>query len=100
MNPFYPLATTSWDHVEVDAIQKVIKTGMYTMGSHVAECEKKFAEFLGSPYCVMVSSGSTANLIMVAALFYRKENHSSVVMKLLFQRYPGAQRIIHCISMD
>ena len=74
MNPFYPLATTSWDHLEIEAIQKVIKTGMFTMGSHVAECEKQFAQFLGSPYCVMVSSGSTANLIMVAALFYRKNN--------------------------
>ena len=74
MEPFYPLATTSWDHLEVEAIQKVIKTGMYTMGSHVRDCEKQFANFLGNPYCVMVSSGSTANLIMVAALFYRKNN--------------------------
>lgn len=74
MNSFYPLATTSWDHLEVEAIQKVIKTGMYTMGSHVAECEKKFVQYLGSKYCVMVSSGSTANLIMVASLFYRKNN--------------------------
>jgi CDP-6-deoxy-D-xylo-4-hexulose-3-dehydrase len=71
---FYPLATSSWDHLEIEAIQKVIKTGMYTMGSHVADYEKMFAQYLGSKYCVMCSSGSTANLIMVAALFYRKEN--------------------------
>ncbi len=70
----YPLATSSWDELEIEAIQKVIKTGMYTMGAHVAEYEKKFAQYLGSKYCVMCSSGSTANLLMVAALFYRKDN--------------------------
>jgi CDP-4-dehydro-6-deoxyglucose reductase, E1 len=71
---FYPLATSTWDQSEIEAIQKVIKTGMYTMGSHVAEYEKQFAKYLNSRYCVMCSSGSTANLIMVAALFYKKEN--------------------------
>ena len=71
---FYPLATSSWDQAEIDAIQNVIKTGMYSMGSNVVQCERNFAEFLKSKYCVMVSSGSTANLIMVAALFYRKNN--------------------------
>jgi CDP-6-deoxy-D-xylo-4-hexulose-3-dehydrase len=74
MDVFYPLATSSWDHLEIDAIQKVIKNGMYTMGSYVAEYEKDFAKFLGVRHAVMCSSGSTANLLMVAALFYRKEN--------------------------
>src|SRR3954471_21333685 len=74
MSTFYPLATSSWDHLEVEAIQKVIKSGMYSMGPNVADCEKEFAKFLNSKYCVMVSSGSTANLIMVARLFYRKNN--------------------------
>lgn len=71
---FYPLATSSWDQAEIDAIQGVIAKGMYSMGSAVAQCEKDFAEYVKSKYCVMVSSGSTANLIMVAALFYRKNN--------------------------
>lgn len=74
MNTFYPLATTSWDHLEIEAIQKVIKAGMFSMGPQVAECEKHFADYLKSKYCVMVSSGSAANLIMVASLFYRKNN--------------------------
>ena len=74
MQPFYPLATSSWDHLEVEAIQKVIKKGMYSMGTAVAQCEKDFSAFVKSKYCVMVSSGSTANLIMVASLFYRKNN--------------------------
>lgn len=72
MSAFYPLATSSWDHLEIEALQKVIKNGVFTMGPQVAECEKRFSEFLNSKYCVMCSSGSTANLLMVAALFYRK----------------------------
>ena len=74
MSAFYPLATSSWDHLEIEAIQKVIGSGMFSMGPQVAACEKQFAEYLKNRFCVMVSSGSTANLIMVAALFYRKNN--------------------------
>jgi CDP-6-deoxy-D-xylo-4-hexulose-3-dehydrase len=70
----YPLATTSWDSLEYEAMQKVIKSGMFTMGEHVKIYEKDFAQYLGSKYAVMVSSGSTANLIMVASLFYTKNN--------------------------
>jgi CDP-6-deoxy-D-xylo-4-hexulose-3-dehydrase len=66
----YPLASSTWDNKELAAIQKVIDSDMFTMGKHVAEYEKQFAEFFGSKYAVMVSSGSTANLLMIAALFY------------------------------
>ncbi len=72
--PHYPLATPSWDEAEYAAMQRVIQSGMFTMGEQVKACEKDFAHYLGSKYGVMVSSGSTANLIMVAALFYRKNN--------------------------
>jgi CDP-6-deoxy-D-xylo-4-hexulose-3-dehydrase len=74
MNTFYPLATTSWDHSEYEAMQRVIKSGQFTMGQNVFDYEKDFAKYLNIPYCVMVSSGSAANLIMIAALFYKKEN--------------------------
>ena len=47
---------------------------MYTMGDKVREFEDSFANYLGSRHCLMVNSGSSANLLMVAALFYRKEN--------------------------
>jgi CDP-4-dehydro-6-deoxyglucose reductase, E1 len=68
----YPLATSTWDDKEVAAIQSVIDKDMYTMGESVARFEKDFCEFTGSKYAVMVSSGSTANLIATAALFYTK----------------------------
>lgn len=68
----YPLATFSWGQAEVAAMQRVIDSGMFTMGANVFEFEKQFASFTGSNYSVMVNSGSSANLLMVAALFYSK----------------------------
>ncbi len=69
----YPLAVGSWDEAEVDAIQRVIKSDRYSMGSHVSEFESQFAAYHGSRFCVMVNSGSSANLLAVAGLFYRSE---------------------------
>lgn len=68
----YSLASSTWDDKELTAIQNVIDSNMFTMGKQVAEYEQQFADFFDSKYAVMVSSGSTANLIMVAALFYTK----------------------------
>jgi len=69
----YPLATTTWNDAEYEAIQRVIEGGIFSMGKHVQEFERKFAKYIGSQYCVMVNSGSSANLLMVAALLYRQE---------------------------
>ena len=70
----YPLATFTWDEQEYSAIQRVIDSNMFTMGPRVAAFEKAFAEAIGSKYCVMVNSGSSANLVMVAALFYTSDD--------------------------
>lgn len=72
MTNSYPLATSTWDEKELEAIQSVINRDMYTMGESVASFEKDFCKFVDSKYAVMVSSGSTANLIATAALFYTK----------------------------
>ncbi|MFQ3204714.1 MAG: dTDP-4-amino-4,6-dideoxygalactose transaminase [Pseudoalteromonas tetraodonis] len=68
----YALASSTWDENEYSAIQRVIDSDMFTMGKEVAQYEKDFAEFFGSKYALMVSSGSTANLLMIAALFFTK----------------------------
>ena len=68
----YALASSTWDEKELVAIQKVIDSNMFTMGKYVAEYEKQFADYFGSKHALMVSSGSTANLLMIAALFYTK----------------------------
>ena len=70
----YELASTSWDEKEIEAIQKVIKKNNYTMGDDVKQFEANFAKFTGNKYCVMVNSGSSANLVAIAAMFFKKEN--------------------------
>ncbi len=68
----YKLASSTWDEKELQAIQSVIDKDMYTMGNSVKQFEEDFAKFLKKKYCVMTSSGSTANLLATAALFYTK----------------------------
>lgn len=68
----FPLATATWGQEEQDAMQRVIASGMFTMGANVQAFERDFAQYVGSKHCVMVNSGSSAILLMVAALFYTK----------------------------
>lgn len=70
----YKLATTTWDAAEYKSILRVIKSKNFTMGSEVAIYEKQFADFFNKKFAVMVNSGSSANLLMIASLFYRKSN--------------------------
>ena len=70
----YELASSSWDNKEFEAIQNVLNSSRTTMGEYVYNYELEFAEFVGSKYCVMVNSGSSANLLATAALFYRKQS--------------------------
>ena len=55
-------------------MQRVIASGLFTMGANVQAFETGFAEYAGSKHCIMVNSGSSANLLMVAALFYTKNS--------------------------
>ncbi len=84
----YPLATETWDQTERDAMQRVIDSGMFTMGREVMAFENAFATYIGSRYAVMVNSGSSANLLMVAALFFIKQNRLK----------PGDEVIVPAVS--
>ena len=70
----FPLATTTWEKEEFDAMQRIIRSGMFTMGDNVLAFEQAFSQYIGSQYCVMVNSGSSANLLMIASLFYTKNS--------------------------
>lgn len=70
MSARFPLATSSWDQAEQDALQRVIRSDMYSMGPEVRKFEEQFAEYFGARHAVMVNSGSSANLLMTGALFY------------------------------
>ncbi|MDR7189109.1 CDP-6-deoxy-D-xylo-4-hexulose-3-dehydrase [Microbacterium sp. BE35] len=63
----YPLATTTWDDAEYSALQSVIESGRFTMGPQVRAFEEEFAAAVGTKHAVMVNSGSSANLIAMAA---------------------------------
>ena len=71
---FHDLAASSWGSEEIEAIHKVIADGRFTMGEQVASFESEFATYFGKTYGIMVNSGSSANLIATASLFFRKEN--------------------------
>ena len=72
MKYLYPLASSTWSSNEIDALNKVVSSGNFTMGKYVEEFELNFANYVKSKYCLMVNSGSSANLLMIAALFYTK----------------------------
>jgi len=68
------LATSSWDEKEIEAIHRVISSDRFTMGQEVLKFEKDFADFFGTEYCVMSNSGSSANLLAIAALIHSKRH--------------------------
>ena len=70
----YPLATTTWDDEEYAAMQEVIASGNFTMGKRVAAFEEQFASHFGSDFAVMSNSGSSANLLALAAIRYSSLN--------------------------
>ncbi len=70
----YKLARDNWDSKEILAIKKVIKSNRFTYGPKVLQFERSFAKFFGMKYSIMTNSGSSANLISIASLFYKKKN--------------------------
>ncbi|MFN7139722.1 MAG: DegT/DnrJ/EryC1/StrS family aminotransferase, partial [Limisphaerales bacterium] len=63
----FPLVELSYGTEEIMAACQVLFSGQLTMGPLVEAFEKQFAEYAGSKYAVMVNSGSSANLLAVAA---------------------------------
>jgi len=68
---YYPLAYSTWGNEELEAIQRVCDSDMYTMGRHVKQFESEFADLFGSENAVMVNSGSSANLLMLSLLKWK-----------------------------
>jgi CDP-4-dehydro-6-deoxyglucose reductase, E1 len=69
----YPLASNSWGEEELQAIESVVRSGRFTMGERVSQFESEFAQKFGSKHAIMVNSGSSANLVALASLFYKSE---------------------------
>jgi CDP-6-deoxy-D-xylo-4-hexulose-3-dehydrase len=62
------LAANPFGEEEILAMTDVLLSGRLTLGVNVEEAEKAFAKKIGTPYAVMVNSGSSANLLMIGAL--------------------------------
>ena len=74
MGSKYPLATSSWDQAEYDALNRVIASDQFSMGPEVQAFEQQFARQFGTRHAVMVNSGSSANLLIMAALRYTRND--------------------------
>jgi len=90
MSVKFPLATSSWDQAEQDALQRVIASDMFSMGPEVKTFEEQFARQFGTRFAVMVNSGSSANLLMTAALRYTSNE--------LVRLNPGDEIIVPAVS--
>lgn len=65
---YYPLAADNWGEEEISAIHEVIDSNLFTMGEKVKNFESEVSLKFNSKHTVMVNSGSSANLVMLAAL--------------------------------
>lgn len=66
----YTLSDETWGREELEAINRVIESNFFSMGKEVKAFEEEFAIKFGSKYAVMSNSGSSANLLAIAALVY------------------------------
>lgn len=67
----YSLSTNLWDKNDLNSIISLVNSGgQLTFSKNVKIFEEKFAKFIGAKYAVMVNSGSSANLIMIASIIF------------------------------
>ena len=72
-----PLAEQGLEEDDIKTAMTVLLSGLHTMGARVEEFEQAFADYIGVKNAVMVNSGSSANLLALQALNYRKKKESS-----------------------
>lgn len=72
-----------WDHREIQAILQNVLTGDWIVsGSEVEKFQQAFAVKFDTGFCHMVNSGSSANLVMIAALKrrFRWANNDEIIV--------------------
>jgi len=62
------VAQQVWGVEEVDAVTEVAASGRWAAGVKTAEFERAFASWWGIRECILVNSGSSANLLALSAL--------------------------------
>ena len=85
----YSLSENTFDSKETVSIINLVKSGeKLSYGKNVKLLEKAFAKVSGRKYCVMVNSGSSANLLGVSSLVYDKK----------FDLFAGDEVIVPALS--
>ncbi len=80
----YPLVENTITHDEISSVIGLLKSGRkLTYGDNVKKLEKKIAKFHSRKYCVMVNSGSSANLLGVASILYSQKFNFKVGDKVI-----------------
>ena len=64
----FPLIASSIFSEEILAAVDSMLNGQLTMANNVRDFERAFAKYVGAPFAVMCNSGSSANLLALAAL--------------------------------
>ena len=103
----YNLASDTWGNEEIEAINEVIASNRYTMGDRVKKFETEFAKFFGSKYSIMVNSGSSANLLMIASLFLSDDHDININDEIIVPSvswsttyYPVSQYNLKLVFVD
>ncbi len=65
-----------YDNKEIRAVNKVLKNNSLNLidGPHVKKLEKEICRLFGKKYALMVNSGSSANLLALSALKFKKNS--------------------------
>jgi CDP-4-dehydro-6-deoxyglucose reductase, E1 len=72
----YPLHSDGYSTHDINAGIAVLLSGQLTMSKKTKEFEKNFAKKIGAKYCLMVNSGSSANLLaLFCAVNPLRKNH-------------------------
>ncbi len=78
----YPLLENAFSRKDIELAVRVIKSKQLTMSKITKNFEKKFSNYLGCKYAVMVNSGSSANLLslFVAKFSYKFKKGDEVII--------------------
>ena len=69
----YPLAFNDFTNEDAECIKALFTNGQLTQGEVTKKYEDDLASYFGSKHAIAVNSGSSANLLMLASLFYSNE---------------------------
>jgi dTDP-4-amino-4,6-dideoxygalactose transaminase len=72
---------------EIDAVTRVMRTGVLAQGPEVFAFEKEFAEFVGVKHAIATSNGSTALLVALMALLEQNKNKKLSLLQKLDQNH-------------